>query len=95
MDLPAELLEGDLVRGITAAQALYARQTSWKRDLAEPVQARYRAGMRVLHAVFGEGIVLETKVDRDDEEVTVVFEGQGIKRLAASLAGLEVLDDET
>jgi DNA helicase-2/ATP-dependent DNA helicase PcrA len=95
MDLPAELLEGDLVRGITAAQALYSRQTTWKRDYAEPVQARYRAGMRVRHATFGEGVVLETKVDRGDEEVTVVFEGQGIKRLVASLAGLEVLDDES
>ena len=49
--------------------------------------------MRVKHATFGEGIVMSSKMDQDDEEVTIAFEDYGIKILAASLASLEVLDD--
>ena len=48
-------------------------------------------GERVSHAQFGEGIVLNSKIEDDDETVTIVFESVGIKRLAASLAKLEIL----
>jgi DNA helicase-2/ATP-dependent DNA helicase PcrA len=48
--------------------------------------------MRVTHPVFGEGIVLESVLANDDEEVTIRFEDRGTKRLAASLARLTVLD---
>ena len=51
-------------------------------------------GMRGNHSSFGEGIVMETRIDHVEEEVTVAFESVGIKRLAASLANLEKLDDE-
>ena len=37
---------------------------------------------------------MDSRVDRDEEEVTVAFETVGIKRLAASLANLEMLNDE-
>jgi DNA helicase-2/ATP-dependent DNA helicase PcrA len=46
----------------------------------------------VRHARFGEGTVIESKVTGNDEEVTVAFPRDGIKRLAASFANLEVLD---
>lgn len=89
-DLPADVLEGDLLGLHNPQQASYARQTRWEdRSLREPEQ-RYQVGMRVLHPQFGEGIVLDTQVDRDDEEVTVNFEAAGIKVLAASLANLEI-----
>jgi len=48
--------------------------------------------MRVTHPQFGEGIVLETQIEFDDEEVTVNFEGAGIKHLVASMANLEIED---
>jgi DNA helicase-2/ATP-dependent DNA helicase PcrA len=51
--------------------------------------ARFRTGQRVRHGKFGEGTVIESKVTGGDEEVTVAFPGIGIKRLAASIAGLE------
>jgi hypothetical protein len=35
------------------------------------------------------GIVLSSKILSDDEEVTVVFEGVGVKRCLVSFAGLE------
>jgi DNA helicase-2/ATP-dependent DNA helicase PcrA len=47
----------------------------------------------VRHATFGAGLVVESRADRDDELVTVVFEEVGLKRLLASLAHLERLED--
>jgi DNA helicase-2/ATP-dependent DNA helicase PcrA len=45
----------------------------------------------VRHQRFGEGTVVSSKLTRDDEEVTVAFPDQGIKRLLASLADLEIV----
>jgi DNA helicase-2/ATP-dependent DNA helicase PcrA len=91
-DLPADLIEGDLIGMRTAAQAVYARETTWQGRAKVPIEARYQAGMRVTHPQFGEGIVLETQMEFDDEEVTVNFEGAGIKHLVASMANLEIED---
>ncbi|NDJ63342.1 MAG: UvrD-helicase domain-containing protein, partial [Chloroflexi bacterium] len=55
-------------------------------------QMQYQAGQRVFHAKFGEGIVIESHRYGQDEEVTVRFEGYGVKRLAASFAKLTRLD---
>ena len=64
-----------------------------KAEPAAPApQLQYKSGMRVQHAKFGEGIVVESQPVRDDEEVTVAFTAHGIKRLAASFAKLTVLD---
>jgi DNA helicase-2/ATP-dependent DNA helicase PcrA len=51
---------------------------------------RFHDGQRVRHAIFGVGQVVSSRLTRDDEEVTVAFPGKGVKRLLASLAGLEV-----
>jgi DNA helicase II / ATP-dependent DNA helicase PcrA len=53
---------------------------------------RYRSGQRVRHKRFGEGIVIESKMTGNDEEVTVAFPDEGIKRLAASFANLELVE---
>jgi len=45
----------------------------------------------VQHPKFGVGTVIESNLVGGDEEVTVAFPGIGIKRLAASLAGLKKL----
>jgi DNA helicase-2/ATP-dependent DNA helicase PcrA len=56
-----------------------------------PVITQYKAGQRVNHPQFGEGIVIHSKLIGGDEEVDVAFEAVGLKRLAASLAKLEIL----
>jgi DNA helicase-2/ATP-dependent DNA helicase PcrA len=61
---------------------------------AAVTQARFQAGMRVQHPIWGEGIVLNSRLQDDDETVDVAFESVGIKRLAASLANLSVLKSE-
>jgi DNA helicase-2/ATP-dependent DNA helicase PcrA len=55
------------------------------------VEPFFRAGMRVQHPTWGEGIVLNSRLQDNDETVDVVFESVGIKRLAASLANLTIL----
>ncbi len=50
--------------------------------------AQFKAGDRVDHGLFGQGIVLKSEVTADDEEVTVAFAGKGTKTLLASMAKL-------
>jgi DNA helicase-2/ATP-dependent DNA helicase PcrA len=58
-----------------------------------PGERRYRDGDRVRHARFGDGIVVMSKLTRDDEEVTIAFKDASVgrKTMLASLANLEVL----
>jgi DNA helicase-2/ATP-dependent DNA helicase PcrA len=49
----------------------------------------WRAGDRVRHRRFGDGIVVSSRIVKGDEEVTVAFVGEGVKRLVAAYAGLE------
>jgi DNA helicase-2/ATP-dependent DNA helicase PcrA len=54
-----------------------------------PGERLYRDGDRVVHARFGDGVVVTSKLTRDDEEVTVAFRSSGVKTLLASVAHLE------
>jgi DNA helicase-2/ATP-dependent DNA helicase PcrA len=47
--------------------------------------------MRVEHPKWGEGLVLNSRLQDDDEIVDVFFEDIGLKRVVASLANLEVM----
>jgi DNA helicase-2/ATP-dependent DNA helicase PcrA len=92
-DIPASLLVGKARTGrqlkghpSETLWAGYARPRS-----ASIIQARYHAGTKVQHKLWGEGIVLDSRIQDDDEIVDVVFESVGIKRLAASLANLTIL----
>jgi DNA helicase-2/ATP-dependent DNA helicase PcrA len=55
------------------------------------MDSKYRAGTRIQHPTWGNGIVLNSRMQDGDEIVDVVFESVGIKRLAASLANLTIL----
>jgi DNA helicase-2/ATP-dependent DNA helicase PcrA len=52
----------------------------------QAVELLFHTGDEVDHAVFGSGVVVESKASGDDEQVTVAFAGAGIKRLVASMA---------
>ena len=57
-----------------------------------PGERQFRDGDRVRHARLGEGIVVTSKLTRNDEEVTVAFSnGGGVKTLLASIANLDLL----
>ena len=99
-DIPDDLLLGRAraggkpSRGSMRSQARWSTSSYTGRTEEKPasvISAKYRMGERIRHAQFGEGIVLSSKLEDDDETVTIVFESVGIKRLAASLAKLEIL----
>jgi DNA helicase-2/ATP-dependent DNA helicase PcrA len=51
-----------------------------------------KVGDHVHHSKFGRGIVMNSLPSRDDQEVTVVFEEAGVKKLLASLAPLKKIE---
>jgi DNA helicase-2/ATP-dependent DNA helicase PcrA len=46
--------------------------------------------MKVEHSIWGEGLVLSSKIEDDDEIVDVFFESVGMKRIVASIAKLDI-----
>ena len=92
-DVPADLLIGKTRTG----RSIHGRapETLWsvhsRSQSASLIESKFRAGTHVRHQVWGEGIVLDSRIQDDDEIVDVVFESVGIKRLAASLANLTVV----
>ena len=66
--------------------------TNWKTGF-KPVRstgtATFRPGQKVEHAVFGRGIILNSAGTGDEEQVTVAFDGEGIKKLQVSFAKLQ------
>ncbi|MBK8985577.1 MAG: UvrD-helicase domain-containing protein [Chloroflexi bacterium] len=71
----------------------YLSQPDPEPERLAPAAANYRTGQRVRHAKFGEGIVIESKPTGSDEEVSVAFADVGMKRLAASMAKLEIIGE--
>ena len=74
--------------GLSAAWRGGAQRAERRGPAAE---TQYRAGDRVRHEQFGEGVVVSSAAKDDDEEVTVAFPDKGVKRLMASFARLASL----
>jgi DNA helicase II / ATP-dependent DNA helicase PcrA len=96
-DIPSDLVDGEFGFQRTREQSSYQRQTRWDTWSAPPAQKEpiFHSGMRVRHPAFGEGMVIESRLEHDDEVVTIAFQGAGFKRLSVSLARLEILEDPT
>lgn len=59
------------------------------------LQPRYRPGQRVRHPAWGEGMVVDSRIQEDGEEtVDVFFESVGFKRVIASIARLEAINPD-
>lgn len=59
---------------------------------AKPKEQQFRAGQRVRHSLFGEGVILKSEMESDTEFVEVQFQGRhGKKRLSMDFAKLEDL----
>lgn len=104
-DLPNQLVKGQLqrpgesgvgkvrisVQPTSSAMAATGRWSS-ERTATSPSDSafpRFRVGDTVIHAKFGEGVVIETHITDDDQEVEVAFPDQGIKKLSVNFAPLE------
>jgi DNA helicase-2/ATP-dependent DNA helicase PcrA len=95
-DIPPDLLDGrsTVVRERRSTRG--SKSMEWRGGALDslpspPMQARFSAGMRVRHQVWGEGMVLNSRLQDGDETVDIFFEEVGLKRVAASLARLEML----
>jgi DNA helicase-2/ATP-dependent DNA helicase PcrA len=96
-DIPVELLSGKTRTGRSFREAQHAQSPAWLRPDPKPApvkDTKYRAGMKIRHAVWGDGIVLNARLQDNDETVDAVFESVGIKRMVASLANLKIVKSE-
>ena len=93
-ELPESVVTRSRVRGMRSSpdvtERLRAREVAAMP--APRVEARprteYQPGDRVRHEHFGEGVVVSAREQRGDTEVTVAFEGQGVKWLMLNFAPL-------
>jgi DNA helicase-2/ATP-dependent DNA helicase PcrA len=98
-DIPEPLLVGRSSSSTGSTGGSFRRRSTehlWSNSVGassspQPIESRYHAGTRVKHPIWGEGIVLNTRIQDQDEIVDVVFESVGLKKLAASLANLAVV----
>ena len=94
-DVPGHLVEmlgrGDQpVRTAAVAYDRWYLPTAVASAPTTATEAPFRAGDKVLHASFGQGIVVSCQAKVGDYEVTVAFAaGSGVKRLLHSFAKLE------
>ncbi len=104
-DIPAALLQVQGMRNVArtktgatwkdADQFLSRLNTTTKRPVSEPQAAktkRFAHPMRITHAVWGEGMVLDSKIVDGCEIVEINFASVGMKRVDADLAKLQILE---
>jgi DNA helicase-2/ATP-dependent DNA helicase PcrA len=90
-DIPPHLItRGGLWAG--ADGGVRAVESTWERPSAAPAVSvsllELKAGDRVRHTQFGEGVVVSVKPSRDDVEIVVAFNG-AVKKLSLNFAKLE------
>lgn len=84
-EIPEELFARSLPRRSRRADS------EWKsefRPARASSTATFRPGTKVEHPQFGRGIVLNSTGSGDDEQVTVAFNGEGIKKLDVAFSNL-------
>jgi DNA helicase-2/ATP-dependent DNA helicase PcrA len=94
IDIPSNLLDGAEPSALGERSQSAYRPDLWEtRSIPSQVfQPQFQPGSRVEHPVWGEGMVLNSRIQDDDEIVDIFFEDIGLKRVAASLAKLQPID---
>ncbi len=88
-DIPSELIT---TSSVLEGEDSWANATSEARDKKEELKGRvaeFRPGDHVRHEQFGEGVVVSYQTVKNDAEVVVAFEGEGVKRFLLSFAKIE------
>ncbi len=93
-ELPERAVTRSRVRGMRSSADVTERLRA-KEVAAIPAprvaprpRTEFQPGDRVKHEHFGDGVVVSVREQRGDTEVTVAFEGQGVKRLMLNFAPL-------
>jgi DNA helicase-2/ATP-dependent DNA helicase PcrA len=97
-DIPASLVTR---KGISERSGKPARKTeyftTWTLDRnrnaqsVKEVEMKFKAGMRVKNENWGEGLVVDARLQDGEERIDVFFDSVGFKRLIASMAKLEIV----
>lgn len=94
-DIPPDLLQESASELAQSGVGYNRPKDSWSspssKSSAAILQSRFAPGNRVRHPKWGEGLVLNSAIREDDEILDIFFESVGLKRVAASLARLEIL----
>ncbi len=101
-EIPPELFEGFTGYGKPAKVAPGPSQRKlWVDGPSLPVSptskvapsapSLFRAGQKVSHEMFGVGVVLQTRPEGDDLQVSVAFPNHGIKKMLQSIAKLKAV----
>jgi DNA helicase-2/ATP-dependent DNA helicase PcrA len=95
MDIPDELVAESSSENLGRRLRFSGQRPDiWKSpasNSAPIITPQYQPGARVMHPVWGEGMVLNSRIQDDEEIVDIFFEEIGLKRVAASLAKLELI----
>jgi len=88
LDIPPELIERG---GVTAKEDewIAAAEAKEKEIQLDGELPEFKAGDHVRHDQFGEGVVVNYRKTRNDAEVVVAFDGEGVKRFLMSFAKIE------
>ena len=88
-DIPSELITKS---SVLEGEDSWAHSTSEARDKSEALKGKldeFKAGDHVRHEQFGEGVVVGYQKVKNDAEVVVAFDGEGVKRFLLSFAKIE------
>ncbi len=94
-DIPDELLDDTSPYRVlrpTTLTSFDSKTIQWESkrpNSRRPMTQKYQPGAHVQHPVWGDGLVLSSRIQDDDEIVDIFFEDVGMKRVAASLANLK------
>ncbi|MCJ7703373.1 MAG: ATP-binding domain-containing protein [Anaerolineales bacterium] len=91
-DIPDEILD-DGLSGDSHSSVVTTRYQPEKWEspaVSQVVEKKFDPGTKVEHSIWGQGLVLKSKIEDDDEIVDVFFESVGLKRVVASVAKLEI-----
>ena len=99
LDIPDEIVDdsgSNRSRREVSSRSSY-RPDRWESLLSESkaneIKPQYHPGGKVRHPVWGQGMVLNSRIQDDDEIVDIFFEEVGLKRVVASLAKLEAVGE--
>ncbi len=88
-DIPSELIS---TSSVLEGEDSWANATSEARDKSEELKGRlaeFKSGDHIRHEQFGEGVVVSYQTVKNDAEVVVAFDGEGVKRFLLSFAKIE------
>ena len=72
----------------------WSTEESSKDETKPTVEPEFKPAMKIIHPTFGKGMVIDSVIKNGEEEVSILFDEHGPKRMLAVLANLTILTNE-